>query len=71
MEVPQHSAARLQEDLAGLPEKLAHAETLAADGVMGGAQPNARTCIGATLRVLLTLGDQRPLLTGSAEANCA
>jgi glutathione S-transferase len=61
------SAARLQEDLAGLPQKLAHVETLAADGVIGGAQPNAADLqIGATLRVLLTLGDLRPLLTGSA-----
>lgn len=61
------SAARLQEDLAGLPEKLAHVETLAADGVIGGAQPNAADLqIGATLRVLLTLGDLRPLLTDSA-----
>jgi glutathione S-transferase len=61
------SAARLQEDLAGLPEKLAHIEALAADGVIGGAQPNAADLqIGATLRVLLTLGDLRPLLTGSA-----
>jgi glutathione S-transferase len=61
------SAARLQEDLAGLPEKLAHVETLAADGVIGGEQPNAADLqIGATLRVLLTLGDLRPLLTGSA-----
>lgn len=61
------SAARLQEDLADLPEKLAHVETLAADGVIGGAQANAADLqIGATLRVLLTLGDLRPLLTGSA-----
>lgn len=61
------SAARLQEDLAGLPEKLAHVETLATDGVIGGAQPNAADLqIGATLRVLLTLDDLRPLLTGSA-----
>jgi glutathione S-transferase len=61
------SAARLHEDLAGLPEKLAHVEKLADDGVIGGAQPNAADLqIGATLRVLLTLGDLRPLLTGSA-----
>ena len=46
-------------------EKLAHVETLAAEGVIGGAQPNAADLqIGATLRVLLTLGDLRPLLTG-------
>jgi glutathione S-transferase len=61
------SAARLQEDLAGVPEKLAHVERLAADGVIGGEQPNAADLqIGATLRVLLTLGDLRPLLAGSA-----
>jgi glutathione S-transferase len=60
------SAARLQEDLAALPEKLAHVESLAADGVIGGPQPNAADLqIGATLRVLLTIGDLRPLLTGS------
>ena len=61
------SAARLQEDLAGLPAKLAHVEALAERGVIGGAQPNAADLqIGATLRVLLTLGDLRPLLNGSA-----
>ena len=61
------SAARLQEDLAGLPAKLAHVEALAERGVIGGAQPNAADLqIGATLRVLLTLGDLRPLLNGGA-----
>jgi glutathione S-transferase len=61
------SAARLQEDLAGLPAKLAHVETLADRGVIGGEQPNAADLqIGATLRVLLTLGDLQPLLNGSA-----
>src|ERR1700722_15981059 len=61
------SAARLQEDLAGLPEKLAHVETLAVEGVIGGAQPNAADLqIGATLRVLLTLGGLGPLCAGSA-----
>jgi glutathione S-transferase len=61
------SAARLQQDLAGLPEKLAHVETLAADGVIGGEQPNAADLqIGATLRVLLTLDDLRPLMSDSA-----
>ena len=61
------SAARLHEDLAGLPEKLAHVEELAAAGVIGGAQPNAADLqIGATMRVLLALGDLRPLIAGSA-----
>jgi glutathione S-transferase len=61
------TAARLHEDLAGLPAKLAHVERLAADGVIGGAQPNAADLqIGATLRVLLAVGDLRPLLRDTA-----
>ena len=64
------SAARLQEDLAGLSAKLAHVEELAAAGVIGGEQPNAADLqIGATLRVLLTLGDLRPLLAGRGRAD--
>jgi glutathione S-transferase len=61
------SAALLHEDLAGLPAKLAHVEALAARGVIGGEQPTAADLqIGATLRVLLTVGDLHPLLEGSA-----
>lgn len=61
------SAALLHEDLAGLPAKLAHIEALAARGVIGGEQPTAADLqIGATLRVLLTVGDLHPLLEGSA-----
>jgi len=60
------TAARLQEDLAGLPAKLAYVEQLAADGVIGGEQPNAADLqIGATLRILLNVGDLRPLLAGT------
>ena len=56
------SAARLQEDLAGLPEKLAHVEALAERGVIGGEQANAADLqIGATLRVLLS--HRRPAWT--------
>ncbi len=59
------TAARLHDDLAGLPEKLAHVDTLAARGVIGGDAPTAADLqIGATLRVLLTVGDLRPMLTG-------
>jgi glutathione S-transferase len=66
------SAARLQEDLAGLPALLAHVERLAADGVIGGDQPNAADLqIGATLRVLVTVGDLRPLLVGGAGEHIA
>jgi glutathione S-transferase len=59
------SAARLAEDLAGLPAKLKHVDQLAADGVIGGDEPTAADLqIGATLRVLLCLGDLRPLMEG-------
>jgi glutathione S-transferase len=59
------TAARLHDDLAGLPQKLAHVDSLAERGVIGGDTPNAADLqIGATLRVLLTLGDLRPLLRG-------
>jgi len=66
------TAARLQEDLAGLPALLAHVERLAADGVIGAARPNAADLqIGATLRVLLTVGDLLPLLSGGAGGRIA
>lgn len=59
------SAARLREDLAGLPEKLEHVDRLASQGVIGGDEPTAADLqIGATLRVLLVLGDLRPLIEG-------
>jgi glutathione S-transferase len=59
------TAERVAADLAGLPAKLDHVDALAADGIVGGEQPTAADLqIGATLRVLLTLGDVRPLLEG-------
>jgi glutathione S-transferase len=66
------SAARLQEDLAGLPAKIEHVEELAGRGVIGGGQPTAADLqIGATIRVLLTVGDLRPLLEGRAAERIA
>ena len=66
------TAARLHEDLAGLPAKIAHIEQLAADGVIGGEQPNAADFqIGATIRVLLPIGDLAPLLNGTAAQRIA
>jgi len=60
------TAERLAGDLAGLPAKIAQIESLAADGVIGG-EPNAADLqIGATLRVLATVGDLAPLLEGTA-----
>jgi glutathione S-transferase len=59
------TAARLAEDLQGLPAKLDHVDALIADGVIGGAEPNAADLqIGATIAVLQCVGDLRPLLSG-------
>jgi len=68
----QITAARLHDELAGLPAKLAHVEQLAADGAIGGEQPNAADFqIGATIRVLLPIGDLAPLLDGTAAQRIA
>jgi glutathione S-transferase len=59
------TAVRLAEDLAGLPAKVDHVDRLAEEGIIGGDDPTAADLqIGATLRVLLTLGDVRPILEG-------
>ena len=59
------SAQQLAEDLAGLPVKIDHVDGLADQGVLLGDEPNAADLqIGATLRVLLTVGDVRPLIEG-------
>jgi glutathione S-transferase len=59
------SAERLAGDLAGLPAKIDHVDELAREGIVGGETPNAADFqIGATLRVLLTVGDLRPLIEG-------
>ena len=57
--------ARLHDDLAGLPAKLAHVDALVAEGVIGGERATAADLqIGATIRVLLTVGDLQPLIEG-------
>jgi glutathione S-transferase len=59
------TAARLAEDLQGLPAKLDHIDALIADGVIGGDEPNAADLqIGATIAVLQCVGDLKPLLSG-------
>ena len=59
------TAQRLADDLAGLPAKLDRVDALAQEGTIGGEAPNAADLqIGATLRVLLTVGDLRPLIEG-------
>ena len=57
------TAVRLVEDLAALPAMLDRIDGYVADGVLLGEQPNAADLqIGATLAVLLTLGDLHPLI---------
>ena len=59
------TAERLAADLTGLPEKIDHVDALAREGILGGDEPNAADLqIGATLRVLLTVADLRPLIEG-------
>ena len=66
------TAERLAADLKGLPALLESADAYAADGVIGGAEPTAADLqIGATIRVLLTLADLRPLLEGRPVADIA
>jgi len=66
------TAERLADDLAGLPAKLEHIESLAQAGVIGGEAPNAADLqIGATIRVILPIADLDPLLTGTAAERIA
>ena len=59
------TAERLAADLAGLPQQIDHVDTLISQGTMGGGDPTAADLqIGATLRVLLTVADVRPLIEG-------
>ena len=59
------TAQRLADDLARLPAKLDHVDALAAGGIVGGEHPTAADLqIGATLRVLLVVGDVRPMIEG-------
>lgn len=59
-------------DLAAFPAKVTHIEELAAAGVVGGDAPNAADFqIGATIRVLLTIGDLDTYLAGTAAETIA
>lgn len=59
------TAARLAEDLAGLPAKLDVVDGFVAEGVMGGDKPTAADLqICSTLRAIGGVGDARPLLEG-------
>jgi glutathione S-transferase len=59
------TAVQLAEDLTGLPAKLDHVDSLVERGIIGGEAPNAADLqIGSTVRVLLNVGDLRPLIEG-------
>jgi glutathione S-transferase len=59
------TAERLAADLAGLPGKLDRVDAYVAEGILAGEAPNAADLqIGATLAVLMTVGDVRPLIEG-------
>lgn len=57
---------------AGLPALLHRVDGYVAEGLMGGDEPTgADLQIGATLRVLLVVGDLAPLLEGRPGADVA
>jgi glutathione S-transferase len=56
---------RVRADLAALPDHLERVDGLIAEGVLGGAEPNAADLqIAPSIRVLASLADVRPLLDG-------
>lgn len=55
-----------------LPAMLDHIDQLIADGVIGGAEPNAADFqIAPTVRLLMTVGDLRPMIEGRPLADWA
>ncbi len=62
----------LERDLAGFPAKLDHIDELVERGVIGGSEPNAADLqIGATIRVMTSVGDIEPLIEGRAAERLA
>jgi glutathione S-transferase len=54
-------------DLAALPRQLERVDAWIAEGLLGGEQPNAADLqIGSTIRLLMSIGDVRPLIEGRA-----
>jgi glutathione S-transferase len=66
------SAEQLAQDLQALPGMIDRIEDYAGQGLIDGAEPTAADFqIGATVRVLLTVGDLHPLFAGSAAERIA
>lgn len=56
-------------DLAALPSQLERIDGWIAEGLLGGDQPNAADLqIGSTIRILMSLGDVRPVIEGHPAA---
>jgi glutathione S-transferase len=56
-------------DLAALPGQLERIDAWIADGLLGGELPNAADLqIGSTIRLLMSIGDVRPLIEGRPTA---
>ena len=56
-------------DLAALPRQLEQIDAWIAEGLLGGERPNAADLqIGSTIRLLMSIGDVRPLIEGRAAA---
>jgi glutathione S-transferase len=52
-------------DLAALPSQLDRIDAWIAEGLLGGEQPNAADLqIGSSIRLMMTIGDVRPLIEG-------
>jgi glutathione S-transferase len=61
--------ATAREDLAALPDQLDRIDAWIGEGLLGGETPNAADLqIGSTIRLLMSLGDVRPLLEGRPAA---
>jgi glutathione S-transferase len=59
-------------DLAALPSQLDRIDGWIAEGLLGGERPNAADLqIGSTIRLLMSIGDVRPLIEGRPAARLA
>jgi glutathione S-transferase len=59
-------------DLAALPGQLERIDHWIAEGLLGGEKPNAADLqIGSTIRLLMSIGDVRPLVEGHPAARLA
>jgi glutathione S-transferase len=63
------SDASARADIAALPGLLDRVDRWIAEGLIGGEQPNAADLqIGSTIRLLMSIGDMRPLIEGRPAA---